>query len=148
MKILFISNFIFLQRVQAMNMFQAEVRSPWTYDHCWEVLKYCDKWMIIPQSNPRLHSPVYDGTHETPVSLDSDQDPYSNAIVSSPRKRPPGRKAAKEIKQKSKASPTDTSNSISDTIRELYGQSEKRKNFYEEQKLQLLNSKHRGRICN
>ena len=53
MKILFISNFIFLQRVQAMNMFQADVRNPWIYDHCWEVLKYCDKWMIIPQSNPR-----------------------------------------------------------------------------------------------
>ena len=51
---------------------------------------------------------------------------------------PPGRKAAKESRQKSKASPTDTSNSISDTIRELSEQSEKRKNFYEEQKLQLL----------
>ena len=58
MKILFISNFIFLQRVQAMNMFQAEVRSPWIYDHCWEVLKYCDKWMIIPQNNPRPRSLV------------------------------------------------------------------------------------------
>ena len=124
--------------MQAMNMFQAEVRSPWIYDHCWEVLKYCDKWMIIPQSDPRPRSPVYEETHETHVSLDSDQDPYSNATVSSPRKRPPGRKAAKESRQKSKASPTDTSNSISDTIRELSGQSEKRKNFYEEQKLQLL----------
>ena len=121
-----------------MNMFQADVRSPWIYDHCWEVLKYCDKWMIISQSNPRPRSPVYEGTHDTPVSLDSDQDPYSNATVSSPRKRPPGRKAAKESRHKSKASPTDTSNSISDTIRELSGQSEKRKNFYEEQKLQLL----------
>ena len=124
--------------MQAMNMFQAEVRSPWIYDHCWEVLKYCDKWMIIPQSDPRPRSPVYEETHETHVSLDSDQDPYSNETVSSPRKRPPGRKAAKESRQKSKASPTDTSNSISDTIRELSGQSEKRKNFYEEQKLQLL----------
>ena len=83
-------------------------------------------------------SPVYEKTHETPVSLDSDQDPYSNAIVSSLRKRPPGRKADKESRQKSKASPTDNSNSISDTIRELSRQSEKRKNFYEEQKLQLL----------
>ena len=35
-------------------------------------------------------------------------------------------------------SPPDTSHSILDTIRELSGQSEKRKNFYEEQKLQLL----------
>ena len=121
-----------------MNMFQAEVRSSWIYDHCWEVLKYCDKWMIIPQSNPRPRSPVYEGTHEAPISLDSDQDPYSNATVSSPRKRPPGRKATKESRQKNKASPTDTSNSISDTIRELSEQSEKRKNFYEEQKLQLL----------
>ena len=121
-----------------MNMFQAGVRSPWIYDHCWEVLKYCDKWMIIPQSNPRPRSPVYEGTHDTPVSLDSDQDPYSNATVSSPRKRPPGRKAAKESRHKSKASPTDTSNSISNTISELSGQSEKRKNFYDEQKLQLL----------
>ena len=138
MKFLFISNFIFLQRVQAMNMFQADVRSTWIYDHCWEVLKYCDKWMIIPQSNPRPRSPVYEGTHDTPVSLDSDQDPYRNATVSSPRKRPPGRNAAKESRHKSKASPTDTSNSISDTIRELYGQSEKRKNLYEDQKLQLL----------
>ena len=94
--------------------------------------------MIIPQSNPRPRSPVYEGTHETHVSLDSDQDPYSNATVSSPRKRPPGRKAAKEIRQKSKTSPTDTSNSISYTIREISGQSEKIKNFYEEQKLQLL----------
>ena len=121
-----------------MNMFQADVKSPWTYDHCWEVLKYCDKWMIIPQSNVRAPSPVYEETNETHVSLDSDQDPYSNATVSSLRKRPPGRKAAKESRQKSKASPTDTSNSISDTIRELSEQSEKRKNFYEEQKLQLL----------
>ena len=48
-------------------------------------------------------------------------------------------KAAKESRQKSKASPTDTSNSISDTIHELSGQSEKIKNFYEKQKLQLLN---------
>ena len=94
--------------------------------------------MIIPQSNPRPCSPVYEGTHDTLVSLDSNQDPYSNATVSSPRKRPPGRKRAKESRQKSKASSTDTSNSISDTIRELSGQSEKRKNFYEEQKLQLL----------
>ena len=47
-----------------MNMFQADVRSPWTYDHCWEVLKYCDKWMIIPQSNPMPPSPVYEETHE------------------------------------------------------------------------------------
>ena len=93
MKILFISNFIFLQCVQAMNMFQADVRSSWIYDHYWEVLKYCDKCMIIPQSNPRPRSPVYEGTHDTPVSLDSDQDPYSNATVSSLRKRPPGRKA-------------------------------------------------------
>ena len=138
MKFLFISNLIFLQHVQAMNMFQADVRSPWIYDHCWEVLKYCDKWMIIPQSNPRPRSPVYEGTHDTSVSLDSDQDPYSNATVSSPRKRPSGRKAAKESRPKSKASPTDTSNSISDTIHELSGQSEKRKNFYEEQKFQLL----------
>ena len=99
MKILFISNFIFLQRVQAMNMFQADVRSSWIYDHCWKVLKYCDKWMIIPQSNPRPLSPVYEGTHDTPVSLDSDQDPYSNATVSSPRKRPSGRKAAKESRK-------------------------------------------------
>ena len=121
-----------------MNMFQADVKSPWTYDHCWEVFKYCDKWMIIPQSNVRAPSPVYEETNETPVSLDSDQDPYSNATVSSPRKRLPGRKAAKESRQKSKASPTDTNNSISDTIRELSEQSEKRKNFYEEQKLQLL----------
>ena len=121
MKILFISNFIFLQRVQAMNMFQADVRSSWIYDHCWEVLKFCDKWIIIPQSNPRPCSPVYEGTHDTSVSLDSDQDPYKNTTVSSPRKRPPGRKAAKESKQKSKASPTNTSNSISDTIRELSG---------------------------
>ena len=45
-----------------MNMFQADVRSPWIYDHCWEVLKYCDKWMIISQSNPRPCSPVYEGT--------------------------------------------------------------------------------------
>ena len=119
-------------------MFQADVRSPWTYDHCCEVLKYCDKWMIIPQSNPRAPSPVYEETNETPISLDSDQDPYSNATVNSPRKRPPGRKAAKESRQKSKASPTDTSNSISHTIRELSEQSEKRKNFYDEQKLQLL----------
>ena len=125
-----------------MNMFQADVRGSWTYDHCWEVLKYYDKWMIIPQSNPMPPSPVYEETHETPVFLDSDRDPYSNAIVSSPRKRPPGRKAAKERRHKSKVSPTDTSNSILDTIRELYGQSEKRKNFYEEQKLQLLRSKH------
>ena len=139
MKILFISNFIFLQRVQAMNMFQADVRSLWFYDNCWEVLKYCDKWMIIPQSNPRLRSPVYEGTHDTPVSLDSDQDPYSNATISSPMKRPLGRKVAKESRQKGKASPTDTSNSISDTIRELSGQSEKINNFYEEQKLKLLN---------
>ena len=109
--------------MQAMNMFQAEVRSPWIYDHCWEVLKYCDKWMIIPQSNPRPRSPIYEGTHETPVSLDSDQDPYSNTTVSSPRKRPPGRKAAKESRQKSKASPTDTSNPISDMIPEISGQS-------------------------
>ena len=121
-----------------MNMFQADVKSPWTYDHCWKVLKYCDKWMIIPQSNVRAPSPVYEETNETHVSLDSDQDPYSNATVSSLRKRPPRRKAAKESRQKSKASPTDTSNSISDTIRELSEQSEKRKNFYEEQKLQLL----------
>ena len=77
--------------------------------------------MIIPQSNPRPRSPVYEGTHETPAFLDSDQDPYSNATVSSPRKRPPGRKAAKESRQKSKTSPTDTSNSISDMIRELSG---------------------------
>ena len=119
-------------------MFQADVRSSWIYDHCWEVFKYCDKWMIIPQSNPRLRSPVFEGTHDTLVSLDSDQDPYSNVTVSYPMKRPPGRKAAKENRQKSKPSPTDTSNSISDTIRELSGQSEKRKNFYEEQKLQLL----------
>ena len=94
--------------------------------------------MIIPQSNPRPRSPVYEGTHDTPVSLDSDQDPYSNATVSSPRKKPSGRKAAKESRHKSKASPTDTNNSILDTIRELSGQGEKRKNFYEEQKLQLL----------
>ena len=94
--------------------------------------------MIIPQSNPRPRFPVYEGTHETLVSLDSDQDPYSNATVSSPRKRPLGRKAAKESRHKSKPSPTDTSNSISDTIHEISGQSEKRKNFYEEQKLQLL----------
>ena len=119
-------------------MFQADVRSPWTYGHCWEVLKYCDKWIIILQSNPMPPSPVYEETHETLVSLDSDQDPYSNTTVSSPRKRPPGRKVVKESRQKSKASPTDTSNSISDTIRELFGQSEKRKNFYDEQKLQLL----------
>ena len=90
-----------------MNIFQADVRSPWIYDHCWEVLKYCDKLMIILQSNPRPRSPVYEGTHDTtvyegthdtPVSLDSDQDPYSNATVSSPRKRSPRRKAAKESK--------------------------------------------------
>ena len=135
---LFIYNFFILQRVQAMNMFQADVKSPWTYDHYWEVLKYCDKWMIIPQSNLRAPSPVYEETNETPVSLDSDQDPYNNATVSSPRKRPPGRKAAKESRQKSKGSPTDTSNSISNTIRELSEQSEKRKNCFEEQKLQLL----------
>ena len=55
-----------------MNMFQTDVRSPRIYDHCWEVLKYCDKWMIIPQSNPSPRSPVYEGTHDTPVSLDSD----------------------------------------------------------------------------
>ena len=138
MKILFISNFIFLQRVQAMNMFQADVRSPWIYDHCWEVLKYCDMWMIIPQRNPRPRSPVYEGTHDTPVSLDLDQKPYNNATVSSPRMRPPGRKAFKESRHKSKASSTDTSNSISDMICELSGQSEKRKNFFEEKKLQLL----------
>ena len=64
-----------------MNMFQADVRSLRIYDHCWEVLKYCDKWMIIPQSNPRSRSPIYEGTHDTPVSLDSDQDPYNNATV-------------------------------------------------------------------
>ena len=109
-----------------MNMFQVDVRSPWIYDHCWEVFKYCDKWMIILQSNPRPRSLVYEGTHDTPVSLDLDKDPYSNATVSSPRKRPPGRKAAKESGQKSKASPIDTSNSISDTIRELSGQSEEK----------------------
>ena len=57
---LFIYNFFILQRVQAMNMFQADVKSPWTYDHCWEVLKYCDKWMIIPQSNLRAPSPVFE----------------------------------------------------------------------------------------
>ena len=83
-------------------------------------------------------SSVYEETHETLVSLDSDQDPYSNATISSPRKRLPGRKTAKESRHKSKVSPTDTSNSISDKIRELSGHSEKRKNFYEEQKLQLL----------
>ena len=88
--------------------------------------------MIIPQINPKPRSPVYEGTHDTPVSLDSDQDPYSNATVSSPRKRPPRRKAAKESRHKSKASPIDTSNYILDTIRELSGQNEKRKNFYEE----------------
>ena len=130
--------FFILQHVQAMNMFQVDARSPLTYDHCWEVLKYCDKWMIIPQRNPIPPSPVYEETHETPVSLDSDQDPYNNATVSSPRKRPLGRKLAKESRHKSKASPTDTSNFISDTIHELSGQSEKKKNFYEEQKLQLL----------
>ena len=107
-----------------MNMFKADVRSPWIYDHCWEVLKYCDKWMIIPQSNPRPRSPVYEGTQDTPVSLDSDQDPYSNATVSSPRKRPPRRKASKDSRQKSKASPIDTSDSISATICELSRQSE------------------------
>ena len=94
--------------------------------------------MIILQSNPRAPSLIYEGTHETPVSLDSDQDPYSNVTISSPRKRPPGRKEAKESRQKSKASPTDTSNSISATIRELSGQSEQMKNFYDELKLQLL----------
>ena len=121
-----------------MNMFQADVKSPWIYDHCWEVLKYCDKWMIIPQSNPRPRSLVYEGTHDTPVSLDSDQDPYNNATFSSPRKRPLRRKASKDSRQKNKASPTDTSDSISATICELSRQSEQRKNLYDEQKLQLL----------
>ena len=93
--------------------------------------------MIILQSNPRPCYPFYEGTHDTLVSLDSDQDSYSNETVSSQRKRPPRRKAAKESRHKSKASLTDASNSISDTIRELSRQSEKRKNFYE-QKLQLL----------
>ena len=83
-----------------MNMFQADVRSPWIYDHCWEVLKYCDKWMIISQSNPRPSSLVYEGTHETHVSLDSDQDPYSNATVSSPRKRPREKKQLKKADRK------------------------------------------------
>ena len=69
---------------------------------------------------------VYEETHETPVSLDSVQDPYSNATVSSPRKRPSGRKTTKESRHKSKVSSTNTSNSISDTIRELSGQSEKK----------------------
>ena len=100
MKILFISNFIFLQRVQAMNIFQEDVRSPWIYDHCWEVLKYCDKWMIIPQSNPKPCSPVYEGTHDTVVSLDSDQDPYRNATVSSQRKRPREEKQLKKADRK------------------------------------------------
>ena len=79
-----------------MNMFQADVRSPWIYDHCWEVLKYCDKWMIIPQSNPRPRYPVYEGTHDTLISLDSNHDPYSNATVISSRKRPSGRKQLKK----------------------------------------------------
>ena len=79
--------------------------------------------MIIPQSNPMPPSLVYEETHETPVSLDSNQDPYSNATVISPRKRPSGRKIAKKSKHKSKASPIDTSNYISDTIRELSRQS-------------------------
>ena len=83
-----------------MNMFQADVKSPWTYDHCWEVLKYCDKWMIRPQSNLRVLSPVYKETNETHVSLDSDQDPYSNATVSSPRKRPREEKQLKKADKK------------------------------------------------
>ena len=83
-----------------MNMFQANVRSPLIYDHCWKVLKYCDKWMIIPQSNLRPPSPVYEGTHEILVSLDSDQDPYSNTIVSSPRKRPREEKQLKKADRK------------------------------------------------
>ena len=85
--------------------------------------------MIIPQSNPRPRSPVYEGTHDTPVSLDSDQDPYSNATVSSPRKRPPGRKAAKESRHKSKASPTDTSNSILDTFVNYLGRVKRERIF-------------------
>ena len=56
--------------------------------------------MIIPQSNPRPRSPVYEGTHETPVSLDSDQDPYSNATVSSPRKSPQEGKQLKKADKK------------------------------------------------
>ena len=100
MKILFISNFIFLQRVQAMNMFQADVRSLWIYDHCWEVLKYCDKSMIVPQSNPRPRFPVYEGTHDTPVSLDSDQDPYSNAIQGrDPREEKQLKKAERKVRR-------------------------------------------------
>ena len=35
-------------------------------------------------------------------------------------------------------SPTDTNDSISATTHELFGQSEQRKNLYDEQKLQLL----------
>ena len=100
--------------------------------------------MIIPQNNPRPRSPVYEGTHDTPVSLDSDQDPYSNATVSSPRKRPPGRKASKDSRQKNKASPIDTSDSISATIRELSGQSKQMKNLYDEQQLQLLKEQARS----
>ena len=52
-----------------------------------------------------------------------------------PREEKQLKKADKKV---IKASPTDTSNFISDTIREISRQSEKRKNFYEEQKLQLL----------
>ena len=56
--------------------------------------------MIIPQSNPRPPSLIYEGTHETLVSLDSDQDPYSNVTISFPRKRPREEKKLKKADRK------------------------------------------------
>ncbi|KAF8413342.1 hypothetical protein HHK36_001321 [Tetracentron sinense] len=119
-------------------------------DHCWTILQYSIKWQInevakysktpTTATDSNQHFSSSSRMPDTPISLNSDQDPIGHTVDSPGTKRPSGRKAEKEVRRKSRVEKT-SSFRICNLIEKFNKQAcdtEERKARIEERKIRIM----------
>ncbi|KAH9817321.1 hypothetical protein DFH28DRAFT_869675, partial [Melampsora americana] len=87
----------------AKELYQAETGDEFTYEHCWVILRNCDKWKDLPvdnegqssKKNPRKRAPPSSNVTSGDDSLDQGEHNESEYLMTSVSARPIGTKAAK-----------------------------------------------------
>jgi hypothetical protein len=118
-----------LQIDKAEEMYRKFNKTPFIFEHCWNILKTCPKWSAVNEKTRNISYEYSGHSTHAPIDLGEDTRPTSNFVDV---ERPEGRKAAKErlSKQKSKDS--------ADAVLGLLTQMNERAMRVSERKLQLM----------
>jgi hypothetical protein len=124
---------LILQIDKAKEMYRKLNKTPFIFEHCWNILKTCPKWSAVNEKTRNISYEYLGHSTHAPINLEEATIPTIPTSNFVDVDRPEGRKAAKErlSKQKSK-------DSADDAVLGLLTQLNERVMRVSERKLQLM----------